>query len=808
MNTAKTTGTPYYLGLDVGTNSVGWAATDREYQLLKCKGNAMWGARLFDTAQDASGRRTNRVNRRRLERRKQRLELLELLFAPEIAKVDPLFLRRMEESALWLDDKTDKTCRFALFNDPGFTDKDYHRRYPTIYHLRMELASSRSEHDVRLVYLALHHIIKSRGHFLYDTAGQDNGSQRIEEAFQDLKELLESEHGMDCEPADLPGFLSALQQNDLGVTAKQKLLRERWGKETGEEPALDLASIMGLLAGRNGIKLAKLFYDETLAEAEINSVSLNSDFEEHFDALSEVLGERIELLSRLKRLYDAARLGRMLQGHTLLSEAKVALYDKNRADLRVLKSFVRQNAPQKYKEIFSGKRAGLNNYAAYSGYQGKSGEQTCKQEDFCKYLAKTLPSPKSPDTELERVFREIKDGVFLTKLKGTDNGVIPYQLHRQELLAILENASSYLPFLNNCDEDGYTVREKIVRIFEFRIPYYVGPLNQKAGSCWAVRFPGKVAEKVLPWTFDSVIDREASSVKFIDNLIGRCTYTGEPVLPKDSLLYSEYMLLNELNSLNVNGKPIPVEVKRAIVRDLFEASRKTVTKKQLRSYLLSQGLIQPSNELGGVDDRIKSTLRSFHDFRGILEKTGDREMVEEIIRHIVIFGSDPGMLKKWLRSHTHGLDEKDISFICRLKYAEWGRLSGCLLTELYSVNPEEGTGEAHSLIDMLRNTNHNLMQLLSEQYSFASQAEEHRRALFGVNQSLDDRLESMYIAPAVRRSVRQTLKIVDEIVGIRKAVPEKIFIEMARDSAKEISGCTRYRHLSLLRSNTRAWSIS
>ena len=26
----------YYLGLDVGTNSVGWAVTDPEYRVLKC----------------------------------------------------------------------------------------------------------------------------------------------------------------------------------------------------------------------------------------------------------------------------------------------------------------------------------------------------------------------------------------------------------------------------------------------------------------------------------------------------------------------------------------------------------------------------------------------------------------------------------------------------------------------------------------------------------------------------------------------------------------------------------------------------
>ena len=44
----------YYIGLDVGTESVGWAVTDNEYNVKKFKGNAMWGARLFDEANDAS----------------------------------------------------------------------------------------------------------------------------------------------------------------------------------------------------------------------------------------------------------------------------------------------------------------------------------------------------------------------------------------------------------------------------------------------------------------------------------------------------------------------------------------------------------------------------------------------------------------------------------------------------------------------------------------------------------------------------------------------------------------------------------
>ena len=55
----------YYLGLDMGTNSVGWAATDPEYRLLKAKGKDLWGIREFNEASGAVERRTHRISRRR-----------------------------------------------------------------------------------------------------------------------------------------------------------------------------------------------------------------------------------------------------------------------------------------------------------------------------------------------------------------------------------------------------------------------------------------------------------------------------------------------------------------------------------------------------------------------------------------------------------------------------------------------------------------------------------------------------------------------------------------------------------------------
>lgn len=107
------------------------------------------------------------------------------------------------------------------------------------------------------------------------------------------------------------------------------------------------------------------------------------------------------------------------------------------------------------------------------------------------------------------------------------------------------------------------------------------------------------------------------------------------------------------------------------------------------------------------------------------------------------------------------------------------------MTELYT--PDEH-GEALSVIDMMRATNCNLMQLMSDKYKFSEAAEAYRNNKFGTDETLEQRLDTLYVSPAVKRSIRQTLRIVDEITDIRKAAPEKIFIEMARGADESQKG--------------------
>ena len=159
----------YYLGLDIGTDSVGYAATNEAYDLLKYCGEPVWGVQTFEAASLAEERRMNRTARRRLDRRQQRVQLLSEIFAPEICRIDPNFFIRRKESALF---KEDTQYGVHLF-EGGISDKQFHKEYPTIHHLIVDLMNTDKPKDIRLVYLACAWLVGNRGHFLF---AADSGS--------------------------------------------------------------------------------------------------------------------------------------------------------------------------------------------------------------------------------------------------------------------------------------------------------------------------------------------------------------------------------------------------------------------------------------------------------------------------------------------------------------------------------------------------------------------------------------------------------------------------------------------------------
>lgn len=154
---------------------------------------------MFDSANTAEERRGFRTARRRLDRRSWRIELLQELFDTEIRTVDPGFFLRMKESKL----DTDET------------------------------------QDVRLVYLALHHMMKHRGHFLF--SGNIENIKEFQETFrQYVKSIRDEELDFDfcIEDEELQGIENILKDSNLTRSAKKTRLIKLSGAHTACEKAI------------------------------------------------------------------------------------------------------------------------------------------------------------------------------------------------------------------------------------------------------------------------------------------------------------------------------------------------------------------------------------------------------------------------------------------------------------------------------------------------------------------------------------------------------------------------------------------
>lgn len=657
-------GKGYYVGLDMGTGSVGWAVTDESYQILRRHGKAMWGVRLFESAKTAEERRMFRTGRRRLDRRGWRIEILQEIFAEEISRVDPGFFLRMKESKYYPEDKRDiqgncPELPYTLFVDKTFTDKDFHKKYPTIYHLRKMLMETEDTPDIRLVYLALHHMMKHRGHFLL--SGDISQVTEFKNTFNQFIENIRNE-GMDFEieldESAVQMIEETLKDKNLTRSAKKaKLVKGLNAKNVRDK------AFLTLLSGGT-VKLSDLFGMEELNEGERPKISFADNRYEEYAAVVEMeLGELYYIVESAKAVYDWAILSDILGGSTSVSDAKVRAYEKHKADLKYLKAVVKEYFPKEvYNAVFVESSDKLNNYPAYIGMTKKNGKKVslegkrCSREEFMDFLKKNIVV-KLPDEETKMYLQsELEKDSFLPKQVNKDNGVIPYQVHKYELKKILDNLGDKIPFLK---ENA----EKIEKLFSFRIPYYVGPLRTGNGEnskfAWAER---KSTEKIYPWNFENVIDVEQSAENFIRRMTNKCTYLiGEDVLPKDSLLYSKFMVLNELNNLRLDGQKISVELKQKIYRDVFCRSRK-VTQKKLKSYLIREGIAGKNVELTGIDGDFKGSLTAYHDFK---EKLTGVELTqkekEEIILNIVLFGDDKKLLKQGRFVLSDNEKEVDIS---------------------------------------------------------------------------------------------------------------------------------------------------
>lgn len=662
---------PYSIGLDIGTNSVGWSIITDDYKVpakkMRVLGNTdkeyikknLIGALLFDGGNTAADRRLKRTARRRYTRRRNRILYLQEIFAEEMSKVDDSFFHRLEDSFLVEEDKRgSKYPIFATLQE----EKDYHEKFSTIYHLRKELADKKEKADLRLIYIALAHIIKFRGHFLIEDDSFDVRNTDISKQYQDFLEIFNTtfeNNDLLSQNVDVEAILT----DKISKSAKKDRILAQYPnqKSTGI-----FAEFLKLIVG-NQADFKKYFNLEDKTPLQFAKDSYDEDLE---NLLGQIGDEFADLFSAAKKLYDSVLLSGILTVIDLstkapLSASMIQRYDEHREDLKQLKQFVKASLPEKYQEIFAD-----SSKDGYAGYiEGKT-----NQEAFYKYLSKLLTKQEDSENFLEK----IKNEDFLRKQRTFDNGSIPHQVHLTELKAIIRRQSEYYPFLKEN-------QDRIEKILTFRIPYYIGPLaREKSDFAWMTR---KTDDSIRPWNFEDLVDKEKSAEAFIHRMTNNDFYLPEEkVLPKHSLIYEKFTVYNELTKVrykNEQGETyfFDSNIKQEIFDGVFKEHRK-VSKKKLLDFLAKEYEEFRIVDVIGLDKENKAfnaSLGTYHDLEKILDKDfldnpDNESILEDIVQTLTLF-EDREMIKKRLENYKDLFTESQLKKLYRRHYTGWGRLS-------------------------------------------------------------------------------------------------------------------------------------
>lgn len=809
----------YDIGLDMGTGSVGWAVATESGELLHFKKQPTWGSRLFDSAEPAASARIPRGQRRRYVRRRWRLDLLQSLLQDEVEKVDPDFFLRLRQSRLVNADpnKTTSNYRWPIFNDDDFTEADYYKRFPTIYHLRKFLMESDERADIRLVYLALLNIVKSRGNFLREgqtlSAKNAKPNDAVKAFAKALKEWCAGREG-EYGSIKVDDIVAALTAKGVRNSDRKDAIADCIPVSFGDGAA-DKKLKKALAAAMVGLKAE---FKDVFGEFAAEKTKLALSEDENVESLREACpDDSKELLEAICGVYSAYVLQGLLAyapGETI-SANMIAKYDKYGRDLATLKELIREyKGDGVYNEFFRGPV-----YDDGSGYDVARAKGYTRYnlgkisyDDFAKEVRKLFAGTSAEnDQRFARMMDEFEEQRFLRRLKTSDNGSIYYQLHLEEMEAILDAQAKFYPVLKE-------QRAKLLSLVTFRIPYYVGPLTQrnarldahdKPRFAWAERKPGTEGVAITPWNWEEVIDKGRSAENFIRRMTGICTYLqGEDVLPKSSLLYEEFCVLNELNGMRwtTDGddeRRFDEEQRRGIVRDLFHNYR-SIKNKRIEEWLVQNGYATSPHVTGGQNESgMESKMGSYiffaKDVLNVKEiHQSDYPMIEEIILWSTLF-EDRSILQEKIEAKYGSagegrLDDKQIKAICRKRFTGWGRLSKKFLAGL-KVDTQLGW---KSIMDILREGDPNadgrrgramvLMEILhDDKLGFQKEIDAFNRGYF---EQAGDALgvNDLPGSPAIRRSLNQAIRIVDEIAHIAGKAPAHVFVEVTRDDDMKKKG--------------------
>lgn len=841
------------LGLDMGTNSLGWAVVDNSTNdLVSYHGHPMWGVRMFSESSSAEDRRKKRGARRRYQRRRQRILLLREIFQKEICDKDPYFFYRMDQAFYVSDDRTDEGKGYLLENQKA--TKDFYNKYPTIWHLRYDLVTNKEKKDIRLVYLAIHHILKYRGNFLHEGAielsakpndelnmfiscisstyeggferEEDDDNANWEKYF--VVEQINDNKFIDSLISKIDKYLDRSKKITEVVDPSKKryeLFADELIRLVGE-PKNILTELLPDALFKGTVDLSKnRIYKEIyknqidLDKKDLKIIFNSDDFENKISNLSSKLKEispLIEGLIYLKSIYNNYYFKDFMKGSSSLSEAFIKKYNENKKDLKSLKSYYDKYLSDKKNSMFRDNKVN-NNFVNYIGHyspneknpDGKSwseGEITKIEKksdyfDFLNTLKKDLNSSfqNHPEAQKEADYflKKIEDNTLLQRLNNASNSVIPMQFNKKELVEIINNQKEYYPDLFTDINISH-----IEQIFSFKREYFIGPIdfdkNNKSKFSWVVQKETALnkKQKIYPWNFYDVVDKKETQKNFIQRMLNHCTYLkgeNDYCIPSSSISYQAFVCLQYVNKLrDSNNNLISVDAKQQLFKDLF-LNNKTVTAKEIKEWMYQHKLGNTASI--PTCNCNMSTYISFKNLNKYKKyeflRLEQIKEIDEIVKLMMIF-SDKETRNDILKNDYHFGDE-DIKQIKGFNYKNWGRLSDRFLNGIkIEYNDEESNEhrEYNSLNNVLWFTNFNLNEILfNSKFNFHDEIEKYNENKYIDFKESDDDFLKNWMEKNVCVSPIWTRSFVQTYKLIKEVN------ELLKEEGKEISyysvECTR-----------------
>ncbi len=375
----------------------------------------------------------------------------------------------------------------------------------------------------------------------------------------------------------------------------------------------------------------------------------------------------------------------------------------------------------------------------------------------------------------------------------------PNGLYVKEAGDILRNQQKYYPEIT----DRFI--EVCTSIISARIPYYIGPLDEKGKNAWLVKNQNfKYSyEDTMKQSDNKAVDEYESIKKWKLNMISRCTYLYDKyALPKGSFIAETFSILNELNILSAEDKNgndyYLTRVDKIKVFDRLFLKKKIVSFKDICDEL-DISYFGPSNKSNKTNkfnnsfsvylDVIK--IETSFNFNSILEIFNNKDKVnklEDLILDINLYNEEKSKLDVLINKHK--FTEEKAKKLSKINSKGFFALSKEMIMEetmnekgetmldlLFKDNVSSYKNEQMTIIYNAKDLDGNGKEYFSNKYFDKLQKNNGK---LSIDLLIEDGKPFIPISRPTIRALNECMKLYESMVDAF-GVPDKVIIETARD---------------------------